>query len=70
MKPPGNARQAREALGLSRRQFADKLGVNATTVYRWEAHRVKPIPILRRAIRGLLSDEGPKRRPFGDADGG
>ena len=45
----------REALGLSRRQFAAILGVDQASVWRWEAAGKKPIPLMRRQIEATLS---------------
>jgi DNA-binding transcriptional regulator YiaG len=45
----------REALGLSRRQFADLLGVDHVSVWRWETKGKTPILLVQRAIEATLS---------------
>lgn len=45
-------RQYRQSQGLSQQELAKKLGVTATTVYRWEAGRREP----RGAVRGKISE--------------
>lgn len=46
-------REVRALLGLSRQSFAVKLGVEASSVYRWETGRAR-IPIyLELAVRYL-----------------
>jgi DNA-binding XRE family transcriptional regulator len=50
---PGFLRTLREALGMSRAEFAARLGVDQTTVTRWERGDVQPPLKVVRAIRSL-----------------
>ena len=57
---PALLRRCRVALGLSQSEMAQALGVQKTTVYRWESGRA---PIgdparLGREIRALLDERG------------
>ena len=52
MLTPTKIRQLRQERGWSQQALADKLGVNRTTVVRWEAGEVKAIA----ALAGLLED--------------
>ena len=36
-------KQVREALGMSQRKFAKIIGVNHTTIFRWESGQTKPM---------------------------
>lgn len=36
-------KQVREALGMSQRKFAKTIGVNHTTIFRWENGQTKPM---------------------------
>lgn len=36
-------KQVREALGMSQRKFAKTIGVNHTTIFRWESGQTKPM---------------------------
>ena len=47
-------RQARRGLGLSRRKLAAKLGMDVTTIDRWERGLGRPTPASRARIRRLL----------------
>jgi transcriptional regulator with XRE-family HTH domain len=46
--------QRRRALGLSQEQFAERLGIERSTVVRWEAGQTEPQPWLRPRIAGVL----------------
>lgn len=48
-------KERREALGLTRQQLADEIGVDQATVWRWEEVGQKPIPIMARLIEATLS---------------
>jgi ribosome-binding protein aMBF1 (putative translation factor) len=50
MLTPTQIRQLRQERGWSQQALADRLGVNRTTVVRWEAGEVKAIS----ALAGLL----------------
>ena len=50
MLTPTEIRQLRQDRGWSQQALADRLGVNRTTVVRWEMDEVKPLP----ALLGLL----------------
>ena len=51
---PGLVKSAREAAGLTRSQFARRLGVNFTLVWRWECGRSVPDPAnLERVVKAL-----------------
>ena len=52
MLTPTQIRQLRLDRGWSQQALADRLGVNRTTVVRWEAGEVKAIA----ALAGLLED--------------
>lgn len=47
---PGRIRTLREALGLTQKAMAQRLGVDSMTVARWEWGKVKPSPD---AVKGL-----------------
>jgi DNA-binding transcriptional regulator YiaG len=36
-------KQIREALGMSQRKFAEAIGVNHSTIFRWENGQTKPM---------------------------
>jgi transcriptional regulator with XRE-family HTH domain len=46
--------QRRRALGLTQERFAERLGIERSTVVRWEAGRTEPQPWLRPKIAGVL----------------
>jgi len=46
--------QRRRALGLSQEQFAERLGIERSTVVRWEAGQTEPQPWLRPKIALVL----------------
>lgn len=52
---PADIRTARQRLGLSRADLADRLGVSVRTVEEWERSdsRNRPQPYLPRAFRDL-----------------
>ena len=51
---PGNEiRKLRKRLGLTQQQLADKLGVDRTTVSRWERGEVEPSPMAERQLEEL-----------------
>jgi len=52
MLTPTKIRQLRQERGWTQHALADRLGVNRTTVVRWEAGEVKAIA----ALAGLLED--------------
>lgn len=54
----GLVKEIRSRLGLSQQAFASKLGVNLTTVNRWENGRRKPLPITTQRIREALQEMG------------
>jgi DNA-binding transcriptional regulator YiaG len=56
----GTAREAREAAGLSRAEFAEALGVSRQTVGNWETGRVKPTAEHALAYGRLLARLGKK----------
>lgn len=47
--------QRREALGLSRAQLAEEIGVDQATVWRWETGERRPIPIMAKLTEQTLS---------------
>lgn len=47
--------QQREAQGFTQESLAEQLGVDRTTVARWEAGRSRPQPWLRRRLAGVLN---------------
>ena len=50
-------RQLREALGLTRAEFAARLGTTERTIYRWEAGETEPQGhLMRRAIQRLAAE--------------
>jgi len=50
-------RQARRALGLSRRKLAARLSVDESTVFRWEAGQGSPARAVRRRLLRVLGSE-------------
>ncbi len=47
--------QRREALGLSRPKLAAEIGVDHSTLYRWESGEFSPSKLAERAIEAALS---------------
>lgn len=45
---------ARKAAGFTQDALAARVGVERTTVYRWEAGETTPLPILRPGLAQLL----------------
>lgn len=72
-------RNARLAMGINRRKFARTIGVDPTTLYRWEMGLQDPFPIHKRKLTeffgkslqelGLTLESGPSSE-HGDGDGG
>ena len=54
MLTPTKIRQLRQERGWSQQALADRLGVNRTTVVRWEAGEVKAISALERLLEEVL----------------
>ena len=50
-------KELRESLGLSKTQFARKIGVAQITVRRWENGSHHPSPIVRKAIKEIFGVE-------------
>jgi len=50
-------RNFRAVHGLTQQSLADKLGVDLTTVQRWEWGQVKPAPYLSLALRQLVTEQ-------------
>ena len=48
-------REAREAAGLTVADAAAELGVERTTLYRWEASSRTPSPLTERVLREAVS---------------
>ena len=60
---PTQIRKLRQERGWSQQALADKLGVNRTTVVRWEAGEVKAISALMALLESTLEDgEKPRCR--------
>jgi transcriptional regulator with XRE-family HTH domain len=45
----------REALGLSRTELAERIGVSMTTVWRWETEGRQPIAAVERVLEQTLA---------------
>ncbi|MCK9369862.1 helix-turn-helix domain-containing protein [Candidatus Dojkabacteria bacterium] len=43
----------RDSLGLTQEQFAQKLGVTFSTVFRWEHSKSPPSPLAQKALNDL-----------------
>ncbi|KKK97663.1 hypothetical protein LCGC14_2650520 [marine sediment metagenome] len=54
MLTPTKIRKLRQDRGWSQQALADKLGVNRTTVVRWEAGEVKAISALMTLLESTL----------------
>lgn len=52
---PADLRSAREALGLTQKALAERLGVSENTIWRWETgkHPVEHSTMLRLALERL-----------------
>ena len=59
MLTPTQIRQLRQERGWSQQALADRLGVNRTTVVRWEAGEVKAISALMSLLESTLEGECP-----------
>ena len=57
MLTPTKIRQLRQERGWSQQALADRLGVNRTTVVRWEAGEVKAISALMVLLEDVLIGE-------------
>jgi DNA-binding transcriptional regulator YiaG len=53
---PGYLTRLREGLGLTQKQFADRLGMDAMTVSRWERGTMRPSEAGVRAIEKLRKE--------------
>lgn len=51
-----DVRSVRESLGESQARFAERLGVNQTTVHRWEKNGLPRHGAARRAVEKLAED--------------
>jgi DNA-binding XRE family transcriptional regulator len=47
----------RNLLGMTQQQFADSVGVNLHTVWRWEKNRAKPSFLTMQAIRSMCPEK-------------
>jgi tetratricopeptide (TPR) repeat protein/transcriptional regulator with XRE-family HTH domain len=74
----GHLAQRRKAMGLTQEQLADQLGVDRTTVVRWERGETRPQPWVRLKLAAalgvsvdrleeLLASSGARARPPGQA---
>jgi transcriptional regulator with XRE-family HTH domain len=54
---PARLRRARQAVGLSRKSLAAKLGVDESTVARWEKGHGQLLGRLRNRLKAILGDE-------------
>ncbi len=61
MLTPTKIRKLRQERGWSQQALADRLGVNRTTVVRWEADEVKPLPALLGLLEKALEGECPNK---------
>ena len=61
-------KELRAHLGLSQRAFARKLGINKSTVARWETGFSYPHPIMRRILAHLGRDAGLPPIPMPEDD--
>jgi transcriptional regulator with XRE-family HTH domain len=57
MLTPTRIRKLRQDRGWSQQALADRLGVNRTTVVRWEAGEVKAISALMSLLESTLEEE-------------
>jgi transcriptional regulator with XRE-family HTH domain len=55
---PGRIRAARQFLGLTQVDLAQRLGVDPSTVQKWEHGRKRPYPRLARLFEGFLEQSG------------
>lgn len=54
-------RSIRKALGLTQKEFADRVGVSEFTVFRWESAARRPSRKKTQAIRALRTDAMPAK---------
>ena len=66
---PDEFRQHRESLGLTQMQLAVHLGRTVGTIHRWEASDEPIDTVAALAIRKLVEDHGPTRKPAKRAGG-
>ena len=45
----------RKSIGFTQESLAERLGVERSTVVRWEAGETEPLPMLRPKLAGLLA---------------
>ena len=57
MLTPTQIRKLRQERGWSQQALADRLGVNRTTIVRWETGEVKPLPALLKLLEKTLEVE-------------
>ena len=55
LPPPGLARQIRIAAGVTQQRLADELGVDRSTILRWEFAKRRPSRRLARRYADLLT---------------
>ncbi|MBK8178527.1 MAG: helix-turn-helix domain-containing protein [Planctomycetes bacterium] len=55
---PSRIRAARHLLGLNQDQLAERLGVNPSTVQKWEHGRKRPYPRFVRLFEDLVEQSG------------
>lgn len=55
---PAYIRTLREALGMTQREFGDRVGVDSMTVSRWERGAVRPGPAAVKALDALRRGAG------------
>jgi len=56
----------RQDMGLSRREFANRIGVDATTIRQWESEEIKPdeislsniASVFGDSVEGLVNEQG------------
>ncbi len=56
----------RQKLGLTQKEFADKLNISFCTVNRWENSKTKPLPAIQDRINELVSGSNPKTERDGE----
>jgi DNA-binding transcriptional regulator YiaG len=66
---PAELTRRREALGLSRAELADLIGVNSATVWRWEEGRFNPSGLALRQLETTLRRLERRRPTTGAAEG-
>lgn len=53
---PKEIRLLRKKLNLTLKEFADKVGVNIMTIYRWETGRNSPTPFLEKVLKKINNE--------------